>query len=174
MTKLHTYLRQLARYSEWANGRLYEACSRLDQQRYRPHTDPSSIHALLNRLLVVDRLTLARLAGYDPGIDSLDEELHDRYPPLLDALLAEDVALVEQVRRLSEETLGQPVSYVDLDGSRHTNSQLELVTELLEQQAQLRGAIAERLASAGQTVPDLCFSRFVREAGGRRGSLHHP
>ncbi len=162
---LHTLLRQQARHSEWANARLYDACSALDDISYRSPPGPASVHGLLNRLLVADRMILAWLSGYDPGITSLDEELHGSCARLMDALVAEDVSLVERVRRLDDSSLFQPVSYSDLDGNRHTNSQLELIITLLEQQARLRGAIAERLTELGRAVSELGFIAYLREGG---------
>lgn len=161
---LHTLMRQHSRHSEWANARLYEACNALDDDTYRSPTGSASLHALLNRLLMHDRITLSQLNGYDIEVTSIDEELHGNRSELLDALVAEDIALVERVREMDDDGLFRPISYTDIDGNRHTNSQLELITGLLERQARLRGAIAERLTELGNPVPDIDVITFLREA----------
>lgn len=160
----HRYLRSLARYTEWANSALYDACVRLTREAYHaaaPHQP--SVHALLNRLLVFDRIAQARLDGYEPQALDPGAEQHKTFARMRDALVAEDVAFAERVRHLSDSELDLPVSYADGNGARHANSQAELVLELLLAQAELRGAVRGRMAELGVEVPDLRFTRFLRE-----------
>ena len=68
------YLRTLARYNQWANARLYDACAALSDDEYRKPR-PSffgSIDATLNHLLVGDRIWLGRIEGTEHGITGLD------------------------------------------------------------------------------------------------------
>lgn len=161
----HGYLRSLARYTEWANAVLYDACVRLMRAAY--HAAPArgaSVHVLLNRMLVHYRITQARLDGYEPQAVDPDAEQHKTFARMRDALVAEDVAFVGRVRHLSDAELELPVTYADEGGVRHTNSQGELVLELLLRQTGLRGAACERMSESGVEPPDLGFTRFLREA----------
>lgn len=161
---LHIHLRSLARYAEWANAEVYDACVRLTREAYHalpPHG--TGVHALLNRMLVLDRLVQARLDGYVPEATDPGAEQHKTFSRVRDALLAEDVAFSSRVRHLSEQELHLPISYADEEGRRRTNTQAELVLELLVAQAGLRGALCERMVEAGIAPPDLRYTRFLRE-----------
>lgn len=161
----HRYLRSLARHSEWANAALYETCVRLTRDAYHAaDARGESVHLLLNRLLVIDRIAQARLDGYVPPEEDPDVAQHKTFARMRDALVAEDVAIAELVRRLSDAELELPVTYVEGEGRRHTNSRAELVLELLLGQAELRGAIRQRMAELGVTAPDLRFTAFLRES----------
>lgn len=161
----HRYLRTLAQYSEWANAALYDACVRLTRTEYHT-TAPQGVgvHALLNRMLVCDRIAQARLDGYEPQDVDPDAEQHKTFARVRDALVAEDVAFVERVRHLSDSELDLPVTYADADGLCHTSSRAELVLDLLLAQAELRGGIRWAMAAGGVQTPDLGLTRFLREA----------
>ena len=59
------YFQQLAKYNQWANGRLYAAVLELPNELYRKPTGVffGSLHGTLNHLLLTDRLWLKRLTG---------------------------------------------------------------------------------------------------------------
>lgn len=164
---LHIWMRTLARYSEWANGLIYDACVRLSRDAYHAAGDGAgeSVHALLNRMLVLDRVMQARLDGYDPVELAPDAEQHRTFARMRDALVAEDVAITERVRHLSEAALALPVSYVDAAGIRHTNSQGELLLELLLCQEGTRGSIYYRLQQCGVSSPASAYTDFLRLSG---------
>ena len=160
---LHRCLRTLARHAEWANAEVYDASTQLTRDAYHADTGSgASVHALLNRLLVFMRLMQARIDGYEDGLAAHDGEQHKTFARIRDALVAEDVAIVDRIRHLSEDDLELPVTWTDADGRRHTGSNRDLAVELLLGEAELRGAVRLRLEAAGAVVPDLGFSRFQR------------
>src|SRR6476646_1780652 len=59
------HLRLLARYNRVANERLYEKCAELSDAAYRAPRRGSfgSIHALLNHILLGDRIWMSRFRG---------------------------------------------------------------------------------------------------------------
>ena len=59
------YFATFARYNAWANARLYDACETLGLSDYfGDGPDQSgSLHAILNRILVGDRIWIARIEG---------------------------------------------------------------------------------------------------------------
>lgn len=164
MQNVHSYLRHLALYSEWSMARIYDVCAQLAIDAYQGVGRQGSIHALLNRLLAQDRLWLSRLRGYDVTITAIGDELHDNFDELREALTAEDVAFVNYVRHLSENALDRPISYSTLHGKHHTSTTTEMVTELLFNQAALRGAIYDRLEALGKGMPGHSYLDFVRDS----------
>lgn len=158
-------MRLLARYAEWANAGLYDACMQLSREQYHAGADNGSpsLHGLLNRMLVFDRLIQSRLDGYEPSTVVEDDEQHRTFTRMRDALVAEDVAISDCVRHLSEDELELPVTYADENGTWHTNSQGELLVELFMHQADLRGAVCQRLREFGVEPPSLAYTHFLRE-----------
>ena len=160
---MHTCLRTLARHAEWANGLLYESCLQLTRERYHASSvEGASVHDSLNRMLIFMRVMQARLDGYEAGLAAHEGEQHKTFSRMRDALVAEDVAVLERIRHLGDEELQLPVSYVDDEGEVHTSSYGDLALELLLGEAELRGRLQERLETESVFIPDLSFTAFVR------------
>lgn len=164
---MHAYFRLCARYNEWANRQLHGACAKLPEEAYRAprRIRFGSIHGVLNHVLVVERLWLARVQGYEAGITALDEELHEDFELLRDAQTAEDVLLSEYVHGLSEQDLARPIAWHSLSGQAHANAQHELLAHLFDEQARHRGTIAALLQQAGAEYADLGLIHFLHQAG---------
>jgi len=160
---LHYHMRQLALHAEWANQQVYENCARLDVDAYeKEKTRPSGgVHGLLNHLLVIKKTWHSHLMGYDSGIISPDKDLYDDFELLQNALIAEDVIMVDLVHGYSEEQMQYPITYTDQKGMPHTNNIKEILTELFLQQAQIRGAIVFALTDYF-TIDDLGYIQFAR------------
>ena len=79
---------RMARYNRWANRRLFEACTGLDDTERKRDRQAffGSIHGTLNHILVADRIWLSRLNGQPHGIKSLDQTLFDDFGALDEAL----------------------------------------------------------------------------------------
>ena len=163
---LHHHMRQLARHAEWANQQVYENCARLSNDVYEQEKTRrlGGVHGLLNHLLVIEKIWHSRLLGYDSGIISPDKDLYDDFETLRNALIAEDVMLVDLVHGFSEEQMQYPITYTDEQGMSHTNNIKEILTELFLQQAQIRGAIVFALADHFR-MDDPGYIRFVRSQG---------
>lgn len=58
------HFRRFARYNQWANARLYDACAALAKRDYMAPRKAffGSIHRTLNHLLLVDRIYFVREA----------------------------------------------------------------------------------------------------------------
>src|SRR5437870_2284534 len=89
---LIAHFRMLATYNRVANERLYDACAALDDAEYRRPRAGSlgSIHALLNHLLLGDRIWMARFEGAGRDTPPLNTVLYERFPELRAARSAED------------------------------------------------------------------------------------
>jgi len=108
------YFRQLARYNQWANRRLYAACAALPEAEYlKPR--PSffgSLHATLNHLLVGDRIWMGRFTGHpDPGIRALNQILYPELAGLRVAREAQDARILAWTEGLDLPTLNSTLRY---------------------------------------------------------------
>lgn len=162
---LHKHFRMCARYNSWANQQLYDACAKLSEGTYKQPRPAlfKSIHGVLNHILVVDRIWLARLNGYDTGISTLEEELHDDFRSLRDARVAEDVILSDYVHGLSDEDLERPIAYRNLADEPHANSQYEILAHLFNHQSHHRGQVNDHISQSEVSPPDLSLIDFLRQ-----------
>ena len=98
---METSFPTLARWSVWANQRLYEACRILsDEEYFAPRACAfGSIHRTLNHLLATDRIWLGRLTGEAHSIPSLDYEICTDFASLSDARAREDRRIHPSDRR---------------------------------------------------------------------------
>ncbi len=159
------YFATLARYNAWANRRLYEACERLSEQEYlRERLSPLvSLHAILNRVLVIDRIWIARIEGRTvPGLRP-DQILYADLIGLKVARAAEDAHLSNLVAGISETTLDQPLIYRNARGDR-CGAPLRLVLgHLFNHEAEHRGAAQALLRQTDVAPPSLDLICFVQE-----------
>src|ERR1700677_1991569 len=87
--------RILARYSRAANERLYETCAQLDPAEYRKQRRGSfgSIHALLNHMLLGDRIWMSRFAGGGNTTPPLNSILFESFAELSAARSEQDAGI---------------------------------------------------------------------------------
>ena len=162
---LHQHFRTLAHYNMWANQRLYDACAKLSDEAYKKRRAAffGGLHGVLNHILVGDRIWLARLQGYDAGIERLDIALYEDLEVLRAARDGEDIAINDYVRRLSEDDLASPISYRALNGDPHADALHELLTHLFNHQTHHRGQAHDLLSQTAVAPPSLDLIQFLRE-----------
>ena len=92
---LSSHFQMLARYNRIANERLYEKCSALSDSEYRMSRAGSfgSIHALLNHILLGDRIWMSRFEGGGQATPPLNTVLYEDFSELRDARAAEDARI---------------------------------------------------------------------------------
>ncbi len=161
------HFRTFARYNAWANRRLYDACAQLSDADYtRPR--PAffgSLHGTLNHLLVGDRAWLGRLTATDPGIMSLDQELHADFASLRAAREQEDRRIQAFVDALTGDDLIRPVHYrtMTMGGQDHNDTVATILTHLFNHQTHHRGQAHGLLSHAGVAPPPLDLIYFLRQ-----------
>lgn len=167
---LHQYFRVLARYNTWANARIYDACTCLDEDAYRRPRTPSgpTAHSLLNVRLATDRVWASRLRGYLADERTIGQELHVSLDALRQAQLAEDVELVEYVDSLAEEDLLRPTAFQTGIGEHHSNAQYEILTHLFADQTGWRGKMSLLLPAP----PDVDMLTFFSDTEVGQRPLH--
>lgn len=152
-------LQIMARYNRWANARLYDCVTELDDDVYRQNNNAffGSIHATLNHILVGDRLWTSRIVGEYSGIKSLDEILHEDFSALRNAqsAMAENIQLM--VDRLAvglDGGLDKEVRYRTVSGGdKQASPARHIFLTLFNHQTHHRGQVHCLLTQAGITNP---------------------
>lgn len=162
------YFRQLARYNQWANRRLYAACAKLGERDYLQQR-PSffgSIHATLNHILVGDRIWMSRFTGHEAGIRSLDQILYPEFAGLRVAREAEDAQIINFVDALDLPTLNSTLRFKTLAEPRTSAATPMRLTlgHFFNHQTHHRGQVHGLLSQTEVPPPPLDLLYYVREA----------
>src|SRR5271163_509736 len=110
--------RMLARYNRIANERLYEQCGKLDPVEYRRERRGSfgSIHALLNHILLGDRIWMSRFAGGGNTTPPLNTILFESLSDLSAARSQEDASIEAFFEKAGDGFLTRPMHYTNSRG----------------------------------------------------------
>ena len=146
------YVRTFARYNAWMNGRIYECCARLPDER-RKRDDGAffrSIHGTLNHLLLGDRVWMGRFVGplFAPG--SLADELYADFAALREARHAEDERITRWAAALTPEVLSGRLRYTSIVNPQPREMDYAYaVTHFFNHQTHHRGQVTTLLSQAG-------------------------
>jgi uncharacterized damage-inducible protein DinB len=107
------HYRMFGHYNAWANGRLYDAVSRLTDEQYRADRGAffKSVHGTLNHLLVTDRVWMHRFTGEGEAPNRLDAILFETFDELRAAREAEDRRIVDYVDGLDDARIAGTIKY---------------------------------------------------------------
>jgi len=155
--------RTLARWTGWANQRIYSACSELDPAEYlRPRACAfGSIHRTLNHLLATDKIWLARLTGQPHDIPSLDHEVCVDFSSLRDARFAEDARIVETVDAIVDNGgCAGDLSFNSMDGTPRRMPVHLVLSQLFLHHAHHRGQVHALLSQTAVAPPALDLTYF--------------
>lgn len=151
--------RSFARYNRWMNGKVYAAAARLDDAARKRDRGAffGSIHAVMNHILVADRIWLGRLAGRVPepghlgvdGIERLDQELASDFDTLRRERDHTDTAIETWVEALTVEALASSLQ-IHRRGATQEVPVWWIATQLFNHQTHHRGQISTLLFQAGQ------------------------
>jgi len=157
------WYRSLALYNRIANERLYEACAGLSDEEYRRDRVVSfrSIHALLNHLLLADRIWLERFEGNTTLTPPLHSVLFDDFGALREAMAREDARLEAFFGSAGEEFLARPVTYVNSKGHSYSDPAVAVVGHFFNHQTHHRGQLHVMLAQAGVPPPSFDMHRIL-------------
>ena len=157
-------IEMLAGFNAFANGIIYGVSAELDDAEYRRDRKAffGSIHNTLNHLLVVDRLWIARLMGYEPeGITSLKQILYDEFDELRTARVAEDQKLLDFVSELDESRLSEVYEYRRMTGELRRETMNEMIFTLFTHQTHHRGQVHTMLTQCDKKIPDMDLVDFL-------------
>ena len=141
-----------ARYSQWVNQRLYDACASLtDDERKRDRgVFFHSIHGTWNHLLLGDRVWLARLQDQTAPYQRLDLELYADFAELRAAQTDCDQALLDWIQGQQADDLRRRITFRSLStGQERELSVATMLTTLLNHKTHHRGQITALLSQYG-------------------------
>ncbi len=135
------HFRMFSLYNRWANNRLYDAAAQLTRDVLAEDRGAffGSVLGTLNHLLVTDRIWMSRSHGERPGETRLDAILHDDLAALRAAREAEDQKIISYVFGLTEQRLGEPLSYATTGGAPHHQPLWQVLAHLFNHETHHRG-----------------------------------
>lgn len=153
----------LARYNRIANERLYAGCAELDDDEYRRGRKGSfgSIHALLNHLLLGDRVWMARFEERGRVTPALDTILFDDFSALRSARVEEDTLIESFFDRIGPGFLAKSFLYTNNQGRDYVEAAPVGVSHFFNHQTHHRGQIHVMLSQTPVRPPSLDLHRII-------------
>lgn len=163
-----SHFRMLGHYNQWANVRLYEAVSLLDDTQYRADRGAffKSVHGTLNHLLATDRIWMRRFTAEGDAPHRLDAILFETFDELKPARVAEDARIVTYVDGLDETRLAGTISYRRVSTPELFEQPLApALAHWFNHQTHHRGQIHALLTGLTGQAPELDLLFFQRAQG---------
>lgn len=156
-----------AKYNAWANDRIYNALSTLDDEERKKDRRAffRSIHNTMNHILLADLIYRERLEKVPTTYTRLDEVLHDEFGELEAAHRENDRWYVGFCENLETSELDGDLSFkaVGLDEDEHFSLPLRLcLTNLFQHQIHHRGQVHHMISHAGANPPPVDVVKFGR------------
>jgi uncharacterized damage-inducible protein DinB len=152
-----------ARYNRIANERLYGSCGQLDLAEYQRERPGSfgSIHALLNHMLLGDRIWMSRFAGGGKTTPPLNSILFDNFAELSAARIEQDAAIEAFFENVDGDFLTRPLSYKNSLGVECTDAAPRAVLHFFNHQTHHRGQVHVMLSQTDVKPPSLDMHRIL-------------
>ena len=162
MDMLDTF-RMFARYNRIANARLYEQCGKLDLEEYQRERRGSfgSIHALLNHILLGDRIWMSRFAGGGSTTPPLNSILYETFTKLSSARFEQDASIEAFFERADADFLTRSLSYTNSLGKDCTDTTPLAVLHFFNHQTHHRGQVHVMLSQTDVRPPSLDMHRIL-------------
>ncbi|MDA0997485.1 MAG: DinB family protein [Proteobacteria bacterium] len=161
------HLRTMARYNQWANGKIYDAARALPEADCRRDVGAffGSIHRTLNHILLTDRIWFARLDGNIYPAAGLDTVLFEDMNELQSARAVEDAAIVERMDALDPAGIERIIDYQTTAGTALHTPAREILGTVFNHQTHHRGQVHDMISRLGFKPPPLDLIAYLREAG---------
>ncbi len=155
--------RMLARYNRIANERLYEQCANLDPVEYRRERRGSfgGIHALLNHILLGDRIWMSRFAGGGSTTPPLNSILYDTFAELHAARSAQDAEIEAFFEETDPAFLLKPLLYTNSRGKDCVDVAPMAVLHFFNHQTHHRGQVHVMISQTDVKPPSLDLHRII-------------
>jgi len=154
------YFALQARYSQWVNQRLYDACATLPDAERKRDTGAffGSIHGTWNHLLLGDRLWLARLQAQPQPYQRLDLQLFADFAELRAAQSVGDQVLLDWIQCMDTDDLQRRIAFRSLStGQDKVLAVATMLTTLFVHKTHHRGQITALLSQCGCAYGDIDF-----------------
>ncbi|HYO83489.1 MAG TPA: DinB family protein [Bryobacteraceae bacterium] len=155
--------RMMARYNRLANERLYECCALLSDVGRRQQRTVSfgSIHALLNHILLGDRIWMARFEGGGATTPPLDTVLYDDFFELRAARVEEDQRIETFFADAEPAFVSAELKYTNSRGVACVDQAGMAAAHFFNHQTHHRGQVHVMLTAAGIAAPSLDLHRLI-------------
>jgi uncharacterized damage-inducible protein DinB len=157
------HFRVLARYNRIANERLYTCCSDLGDAEYYSHRRGSfgSIHALLNHILLGDRIWMSRFKGEGHTTPPLNAILYQSLADLRSARMQEDLEIEAFFGNATQDFLVKTLSYINSKGFSYQDSAPLAVLHFFNHQTHHRGQVHVMISQTEIQPPSLDMHRIL-------------
>jgi uncharacterized damage-inducible protein DinB len=160
---LTDHFRMLARYNRSANERLFSVCAALSDQEYRKARAGSfgSVHALLNHMLLGDRIWMERFEGGGGTTPPLNAILFDDFGRLRSARAEEDKRIEKFFGELRDDFWSRSFRYINNQGREYVEDAPIAAAHFFNHQTHHRGQVHVMLSDAGLRPPSLDLHRII-------------
>lgn len=160
---LLTHFQMLARYNRVANERLYEKCAQLDPVEYRKQRQGSfgSIHALLNHILLGDRIWMSRLRGGGHTTPALNTVQYEEFSELASARKDLDIQIEEFFASAGPDFPDHSINYTNSKGQQYREEVSVAVSHMFNHQTHHRGQVHVMLSQTSVPPPSLDLHRII-------------
>ena len=157
------HFQMLARYNRMANERLYEKCAQLDPEEYRRQRQGSfgSIHALLNHILLGDRIWMSRFQGGGATTPVLSTVLFENFSELHAARKDFDIQIEAFFASAGPELLNSSITYTNSKGQQYRDEVAVAVGHMFNHQTHHRGQVHVMLSQTAIAPPSLDLHRII-------------
>jgi uncharacterized damage-inducible protein DinB len=151
------YFRQLARYNQWANERLYADAASLPDEASRREIGLyfGSLFATLRHLVRTDRAWMCLLEGGD--LKALETPTMDSFAELRSVRIAEDARQVEWIGAMDEADFDTPFGYTpwagDFKDRSYREKRRDVLAHFFNHQTHHRGQAHAALTILGLKEP---------------------
>jgi uncharacterized damage-inducible protein DinB len=153
----------LGRYNRVANDRLFSSVARLDPAEYKKDRPGSfgSIHALLNHILLGDRIWMARFEDGGQETPPLNTVLYDEFPALTSARKEMDARIEAFFANLDNGFLHGSFRYVNSKGIEYVEAAPVAIGHFFNHQTHHRGQVHVMLSQTPVSPPSLDMHRII-------------
>ena len=157
------YFRALARYNRWANGVLFEACTKLPQEEYFKTRLAffKSIHGTLNHILLVDRIWLGRATAKPVPPLPLNQILYGDFLGLKVARAAKDDTIVNALDNMSEGEAAKEMTFTRSNGMTMSMEMRFMLGHMFNHATHHRGQVHDMLSQTALPPPSLDLFVYV-------------
>ncbi|MEO8716683.1 MAG: DinB family protein [Burkholderiales bacterium] len=159
-------IRMLARYTAWANERLFEALLQLPEgaaAARRATVFGSMVHTL-NHACVVDRIWQAHLQRRDHGYKARNTETHPPLAELRRDQRALDEWYIGYADRLTAKLHDEVVEFKFVDGGAGAMTRGDILLHVVNHKTYHRGVVADLMYQVPARPPIMDLPVFLRDA----------
>jgi uncharacterized damage-inducible protein DinB len=155
--------RIFARYNRVANAQLYEQVGKLDPAEYRRERRGSfgSIHALLNHILLGDRIWMSRFSGGGKTTPPLNAILFETFAEINSARAEEDAGIEAFFEKVGDDFLTRRLAYTNSRGKGCVDEAAPAVLHFFNHQTHHRGQVHVMLSQTEVSPPALDMHRIL-------------